>query len=96
MFKEKSKRLKTSPKKSKLDHILFFVENYLPQKKHSANIEGLCLKTFKAESINQFHKSASLFSKLFNSNVSNQKISFTIGSWALPYLKLLKKIGMVK
>ena len=95
MFKEKSKSLKNSPKKSKLDHILFFVENYFPQKKQRANHDGLCLDTFEGKPINQFHKFNSIFTTLFNSNSSNKKISFTIGSWALPYLKFLKKIGMV-
>ena len=33
MFQEKYKKLKDSPNKSKLDQILWFIENYLPQKK---------------------------------------------------------------
>ena len=33
MFKKKNKRIKTSPNKSNLDQVLWFIENYLPQKK---------------------------------------------------------------
>ena len=36
MFLGKSKQLKQSPKKSTLDQVLWFVENYLPNKKHQA------------------------------------------------------------
>ena len=33
MFKKKYKQIKTSPNKSNLDQVLWFIENYLPQKK---------------------------------------------------------------
>ena len=33
MFKKKNKQIKTSPYKSNLDQVLWFIENYLPQKK---------------------------------------------------------------
>ena len=33
MFKKKNKQIKTSPNKSNLDQVLFFIENYLTQKK---------------------------------------------------------------
>ena len=32
MFKKKNKQIKTSPNKN-LDQVLWFIENYLPQKK---------------------------------------------------------------
>ena len=32
MFKKKNKKIKTSPNKSNLDQVLWFIENYLPQK----------------------------------------------------------------
>ena len=32
MFKKKNKQFKTAPKKSNLDQVLWFIENYLPQK----------------------------------------------------------------
>ena len=33
MFKKKNKQIQTSPNKSNLDQVLWFIENYLPQKK---------------------------------------------------------------
>ena len=33
MFKKKNKQIKTSPNQSNLDQVLWFIENYLPQKK---------------------------------------------------------------
>ena len=33
MFKKKYKQIKTSPNKSNLDQVLWFIENYLPQRK---------------------------------------------------------------
>ena len=33
MLKKKNKQIKTSPNKSNLDQVLWFIENYLPQKK---------------------------------------------------------------
>ena len=48
MFKEKNKQIKTSPNKSNLDQILWFIENYLPQKKDRGvqkklYMDNLCL-----------------------------------------------------
>ena len=34
MFKKKRKQSKVSADKSKLDQVLWFIENYLPQKKN--------------------------------------------------------------
>ena len=33
MFKKKYKQFKSSPNKSNLDQVLWFIENYLPQNK---------------------------------------------------------------
>ena len=33
IFKKKNKQIETSPNKSNLDQVLWFIENYLPQKK---------------------------------------------------------------
>ena len=33
MFKKKNKQIKISSNKSNLDQVLWFIENYLPQKK---------------------------------------------------------------
>ena len=92
----KSKQLKVSPKKSKLDQFLWFVENYFPQKKDRANRKELPLDMLETGTINQLQKLASLSSKSLTPNATNRKLSVTLGSWALPYLKLLKQIGLAK
>ncbi len=96
MFLGKSKLLKLSPKKSKLDHFLWFVENYLPQKKDRATRKELRMDILEAGIIKQIQKLASVRSKSLTPTVTDTKFSFTLGSWALPYLKLLKQIGIAK
>ena len=96
MFQEKSKTSKTYPKKSALDQVLWFVENYLPNKKHRATRKELRLDILEAETINQIQKLASARSKSLTPEQTNTKFSVTLGSWALPYLKLLKQIGLAK
>ena len=96
MLQKKSKQLKLSQKKSTLDQVLWFVENYLPNKKHRANRKELRLNTLEAETINQIQKLASVRSKSLTPEQTNMKVSFSFGKWALPYLKLLKQIGVTK
>ena len=96
MFKEKSKQFKYLPKKSNLDKALWFIENYLPQKKDRGMHRKFHMDHLEAETIKQFSKLASLRSKTLFPVTKNTTISFTFGNWALPYLKLLKKIGIAK
>ena len=96
MFPKKSTKLKQSQNKSTLDQVLWFVENYLPQKKNRASRKELRLDTLEAETINQIQKLASVRSKSLTTERMNTTVSFTFGSWALPYLKLLKQIGLAK
>jgi len=96
MFTGNSKPLKVSRKKSVLDHILWFIENYLPNKKYRATRKELSLDNLEVETIKQIKKFASTRSKSLNPNKTNKKISFTAGNWALPYLKFLKRIGLIK
>ena len=96
MFKGKSNKLKKYPKKSTLDQVLWFVENYLPNKKHRSNRKELTLNILEAKTINQIQKLASVRSKSLTPEQTNIKVSFTFGKWALPYLKLLKQIGVTK
>ena len=96
MFKEKSKQFKDLPNKSKLDKALWLIENYLPQKKDRGMHRKLHMDHLEAETIKQFSKLASLRSKTLFPVTKNTTISFTFGNWALPYLKLLKKIGIAK
>ena len=96
MFKLKSKQFKASPNNSKLDQFLWFIENYLPQKSDRGDQKKLTIDNLEAETIKQFSKLASQRSKTLFPTTKYTKISFTFGNWALPYLKLLKKIGIAK
>ena len=96
MFKEKNKQIKTSPNKSNLDQVLWFIENYLPQKKDRGVQKKFHMDNLEAETIKVFSKLASSRSKTLLPTKTNTTISFTFGNWALPYLKLLKKIGIAK
>ena len=96
MFHEKSKQSKASPKKSKLDQVLWFIENYFPQKSDRGVQKKLNIDNLEAGTIKQFSKLASKRSNTLFPTTKNTIISFTFGNWALPYLKLLKKIGIAK
>ena len=96
MFKKKNKQIKTSPNKSNLDQVLWFIENYLPQKKDRGVQKKLYMDNLEVETIKIFSKLASTRSKKLFPTKQNTTISFTFGNWALPYLKLLKKIGIAK
>ncbi len=96
MFKEKNEKIKTSPNKSILDQVLWFIENYLPQKRDRGVQKKLYMDNLEAETIKIFSKLASQRSKTLLPTTKNMTVSFTFGNWALPYLKLLKKIGIAK
>ncbi len=96
MFKKKNKQIKTSPNKSNLDQVLWFIENYLPQKRDRGVQKKLYMDNLEVETIKIFSKLASTRSKILLPTTKNTTISFTFGNWALPYLKLLKKIGIAK
>ena len=96
MFKEKPKQFKVSSNKSKLDQALWFIENYFPQKKNRSIQKKVFMNNLEAEAIKQFSKFVSQRSQILFQNKKNTTLSFTFGNWALPYLKLLKKIGIAK
>ena len=96
MFKRKYKQFNDSPNKSKLDKVLWFIENYLPQKKDRDVQKKFYMDNLEAESIKQFSKLNSQRFKTLLPNTKKTIISFTFGNWAMPYLKLLKKIGIAK
>ena len=96
MFKKKNKQIKTVPNKSNLDQVLWIIENYLPQKKDRVVKKKLSMDNLEAETIKIFSKLASTRSKTLLPTTKNTTISFTFGNWALPYLKLLKKIGIAQ
>ena len=96
MFKKKNKQIKNAPNKSNLEQVLWFIENYLPQKKDRGVQKKLYMDNLEVETIKIFSKLASTRSKTLFPTTKNTTISFTFGNWALPYLKLLKKIGIAK
>ena len=96
MFKKKYKQFKSSPNKSNLDQVLWFIENFLPQKKNRGDQKKLYMDNLEAETIKIFSILASKRSKTLLPTTKYTIISFTFGNWALPYLKLLKKIGLAK
>ncbi|MBO6971979.1 MAG: hypothetical protein JJ840_08430 [Prochlorococcus marinus CUG1431] len=96
MFKKKYKQFNNSSNKSSLDQFLWFIENYLPSKKDRSVQKNLYMDNLEVETIKKFSKLASIRSKTLFPTPKNTIISFTFGSWALPYLKLLKKIGIAK
>ena len=96
MFKKKNKQIKTIPNKSNLDQVLWFIENYFPQKKDRVVQKKLYMDNLEAETIKIFSKLASTHSKTLFPTTKNTIISFIFGNWALPYLKLLKKVGIAK
>ena len=95
MFKMKSRRLNNQQRKSSLDHVLWLVENYLPQK-NKVSHKDFSIDNLEAETIKQINKLASSRSKSIAEELNNAKITFTVGSWALPFLNLLKRSGVIK
>ena len=96
MFKKKYNQFNNSTNKTKLEQVLWFIENYLPQKKDRGFQKNLNMDNLETEIIKKFSKLVSLRSKTLLPTTNNTIISFTFGNWALPYLKLLKKIGIAK
>ena len=86
MFQGKSNKLKKYPKKSTFDQVLWFVENYLLNKKHRPNRKELRLDILEAETINQIQKLASVRSKSLTPEQTNMKVSFTF--WTVSYTHL--------
>ena len=96
MFRKKYKLFNEAPNKSKLDQILWFIENYLPQKKEDGVQKKVYMDNLEGETIKKFSKLAPYYFKTLLPNTKKTTITFTFGNWALPYMKLLKKIGIAK
>ena len=80
-----------------LDQVLFLIENYLPKKEDRVFFFlNFYMDNLEVETIKKFSKLASIPSKTLFPSTKNMIISFTFGNWPLPYLKLPKKIGIVK
>jgi len=84
LFKEKNKQIKTLPNKSNLDLVLWFIENFLPQKKNRGVQKNLYMDNLEAETIKKFSKLASICCKTLLPITKNTTISFIFGNWTLP------------
>ena len=96
MSQKKSTISEINQDKTMLDNILWFIENYLPQKKKKSTHSELRLDKFESFTIKKIKELASNRSKSLRGDLSNTKITFTVGNWALPYLNLLKRIKLLK
>jgi len=96
VFQINSRKVNSNQKRTSLEHILWFIENYLPQKKNRSSRKEFLLDNLESETIKYVKKFASLRSKSLTKDLANTKVTFTIGSWALPYLRILKRTGLLK
>ena len=96
MSQKKSTYTKSYENETILDNILWFIENYLPQKKKRSSHAEPILDKFESFTIHKIKKLASYRSKSLRGDLINTSLTFTIGNWALPYLNFLKKIKLLK
>ena len=96
MSQKKSTHTKNYQHETILDNILWFIENYLPQKKKRASHSEPILDKFESFTIRKITKLASDRSKSVRGDLSNKTLTFTVGNWALPYLNFLKRIKLLK
>ena len=96
MNQKKSTISKNYQVKTVLESILWFIENYLPQKKKKSSYSEFRLDKFESFTINKIKKVAFVRSKSLGEDLSDTKVTFTVGNWALPYLNLLKRIKLLK
>ena len=96
MSQKKSTHNKNQKDDAVLDNILWFIENYLPQKKKKSSQSELSLDKFESFTIHKIKKLASDRSKSLRGDLSNTTLTFTVGNWALPYLNFLKRIKLLK
>ena len=95
MSKKRSNFVKSYQEKTILDSLLWFLENYLPQKNKKSSHEESLLANLESDSLNKIKKLASSRSKLSRGDLYKTKITFTVGNWALPYLNFLKRIKIL-
>ena len=95
MFQGSLKKSKHFNKESKIDRILWFVENYLPQKKKRAIRKGILMNNLEANNIKKNQNVVFVLSKILTITLNKNKVLFSFGNWALPYLKILKRKGLL-
>ena len=91
MFKKKYKKFNNSTNKSKLDQVLWFIKNYLPQKKERGVKKILFMDNLEAETINKFSKLASIRSKTLFPTSKHKIISFIFIIWPCLTWNCLRK-----
>jgi len=96
MSQKKLTTIKSNQDKTILDSIIWFIENYLPQKQKRSSNSEFHLDKFESFAIKKIKKLASSRSKSLGEDLNNTKVTFTVGNWALPYLNLLKRIKLLK
>ena len=96
MSQKKQTHTKNYQDETILDNILWLIENYLPQKKKKSSYSELSLDKFESFTVHKIKKLACDRSKSLRGDLSNTKITFTVGNWALPYLNFLKRIKILK
>ena len=96
MAQKKSTDKKKYQENTLLDNILWFIENYLPQKKKRSSHSKLSLDKYESFTIKKIEKLALNRSRSLQGNLINTTVTFRVGSWALPYLNYLKRIKLIK
>tara|TARA_B100000212_G_scaffold249159_1_gene190501 strand:+ start:97 stop:387 length:291 start_codon:yes stop_codon:yes gene_type:complete len=96
MSQKKLTHSKSYQNETILYNILWFMENYLPQKKKRSSHAELSLNKFESMTIEKLKKLAYDRSKSLRRKLSNASLTITVGNGALPYLKFLKRIKLFK
>ena len=96
MSQKKSIHTKNCKDETLLDNILWFIENYLPQKKKRSSPAKISLDKFESFTFQKIKNLTSNRSKVFKGDLKKMTLTFTIGNWSLPYLKFLKIIKLLK
>ena len=78
MFQINSRKVNSNQKRTSLEHILWFIENYLPQKKNRSSRKEFRLDNLESETIKYVKKFASLRSKSLTKDLANTKVTFTL------------------
>ena len=96
MSQKKSTHLESCQEKTILESVLWFVANYLPQKKKRSSNEKFLKDNFESFTIKKIKQLATSRSKTIKRYKNSSKLIITVGNWALPYLNFLKKIKFIK
>ena len=96
MSQKKLTRTNNFQNETLLDNILWLIENFLPQKKKRSSHAEFSIDKFESNIINKIKKMVYDPSKSLRGDLSNVSLTFTIGNWALPYLKFLKRLKFLK